>query len=549
MNKIQKGVLTLLVLITLTAITLFYYTPAAFAASVSSHVRIVGSSKTIWFGDITTDGCTVTDKDGKQHTFSQPVAICALHTASQAGGFTYVAKDFGGSLGLFIETIAEDTSASDFSTYWLYDVNGIAAEVGVSSLVLNNGDSLFFHFVSPNADVNQRAINDGISYLRSQQKTNGQIGGFSGVSGWAIMTFAAAGIDPATVSNGGSSLIDYLSANPPTMSSPATDWERSILAITTAGSNPYNFGGTNYVKNLETFYNNAQIGVTTLVNDDIFGLLALVTAGSGSSSQIKQDALSFILSHQLSDGGFSWSTTGTSDIDTSAASLQALISAQNSGMTATGLSDAIQKAKTYLLSAQNSDGGFPFTKSESSNTSTTAWATMALSSLGVTGKENKDAKVYIRGNQEENGSFKWQPSTSGETFTTSYAVMALTGKFWPMKVFAGNPTPSPSSTTSPSPSPSVTNTPTPSPTALPTAIPTVTPTITPVPSVTANPSPSPSITPRSNSRDQYKEIIRLYKERMQQIREEQRRMMQRMREQIRRELQNLSQLIRALRQR
>ena len=165
---------------------------------------------------------------------------------------------------------------------------------------------------------------------------------------------------------------------------------------------------------------------------------------------------------------------------------------------------------------------------------------MALSSLGVTGTENSDAKAYLRGKLEENGSFKWQSSSSGETFTTSYAVLALTGKYWPVKIFVG---------TTPTPTPSPTASPTPTPTSTPTPSPTVTPTSTPVPSVSPSPSPSPSITPKPNIRDQYKEIIKLHNERMQQIRQGQRSMVEKIREQIRQELQNLSQLIRALRQR
>lgn len=544
MNTIKKRALTLLVTITFAASTLIQYTPAAFAANVSTHVRIVGTDRTIWFGDVTTEGCTITDNTNVEHTFTQPVAICALDAAAKTGNFTYVAKDFGGSLGLFLHAIAEDTSASDFSTYWLYDVNGQGASVGISSYVLNNGDSLLFHFENPAADVNKRSVNDGITYLRSQQQTNGQISGFTGVSGWAAMTFAASGVNPATVSKGGSSLLEYLSANPSATGSPATDWERAILAITASDVSPYTFGGINYVQNLESFHNSSQIGVATQINDDIFGLLALVSAGSGASSNVKQNALNFILSQQEADGGFSWSTSGTSDVDTTSAALQALIAAQKAGMTATGLSNAITNGKNYLLSAQNSDGGFPYEKGDVSNTSTTAWATMALSSLGVTGTEINNAKAYIRGSQEENGSFKWQPSSTGETFTTSYAVHALTGKYWPVKTFSGS-TPTP---TQPVP----TATPTLSPTAMPS--PTVTPTVvqpspTNTPTVIPSISPTPTVTPRPKPKDQFKQIMLLHRLRMQQIKEEQKRMMKMFQEQIRKEMQRLTQLLKAIKHR
>lgn len=343
-------------------------------------------------------------------------------------------------------------------------------------------------------NLNQQAIDDGITYLRSQQDANGQIFGFPGITAWAAQAFASAGVDPATVKNGGFSLLDYLSSSPPATSSPATDWERAILAITASGVNPYNFGGIDYVANLETYHNNAQIGSATLLNDDVFGLLALISADHDAPSDIKQDALDFILSHQNTDGGFSWSTTGSSDTDDTAAALQSLVAAQNTGMSAPNLSSAITNAKNYILSAKNSDGGFPYLKGDLSNTSTSSWVVMTLSSLGLDETiESTNAKSYIRENQEQNGSFKWQPSTTGETFTTSYAILALTGKFWPL--LTPSPTVTPSTTPTPTPTSTPTSTPTPTPTNIPTStpsptnIPTHTPTPTVVPTNTVTPTP------------------------------------------------------------
>lgn len=511
MNKVQKKILKALTLSIFIVGVVSSYSPAALAASTSSHVRIVGSTQTIWYGDVTTDGCTVTDTDNKSHVFTQPLAICALDAASKTGGFSYSVKDFGGSLGLFLHGIASDIGAADFSTYWSYDLNRIGASQGIANQLLNNSDSLYFHFEDPSIDLNKRSETDGITYLRSQQQASGQISGFTGISSWSTITFAAAGITPETVQNGGSSLLDYLLANPPTSSSSATEWERGILAITASGKNPYNFGGINYVQNLESYHNNSQIGSATQINDDVFGLLALVAAGSNASSQIKQNALTFILSHQGADGGFSWSTTGDSDVDDTAAALQALVAAQKAGLTSSNLAAVILNAKNYILAAKNTDGGFASMQGDASNASTTSWVVMALNALGVTGADVTNANTYLRGNQEENGSFKWQSSSSGETFTTSYAVLALTGKYWPVKIFAGT-------TPTPSPTPTMTPTNTPTPTVLPTSIPspTVTPTLT--------------ITPRPNPGDQYKSMAQLFKERMQQIKKAQRPMIERMKE-------------------
>lgn len=488
------------------------------------------------------------------------MAICALDEASKAGGFTYEVKDFGGSLGLFLESIAEDKPASDFSTYWLYDVNGTSASVGAASYKTVAGDSLFFHFENPGANINQRAVNDGITYLKSRQQPNGQIAGFNGISAWAAMAFAGEGINIASISKGGSSLLDYLKNNQPTAGASATEWEREILAITATGQNPFNFGGKNYVLALEALANNSQIGDPNLINDDMFGLLALISSGNGSISQIKQDALNFILANQSPGGGFGWSKTSGPDIDTTAAAIQALKAAQDTGIEHNSLASAINSARAYLLSGQNSDGGFGYLPGETSNGSTTAWALMALSALGESGGPVQKAKDYLIKTQEENGSFKWQGAFPGDTFTSSYAVLALEGEYWPVKIFEGPaPSPSPSPSVSPSPSPSAI----PSPSAAPSSTPSVAPSASPSPSATpvASPSPSslpsasPTIRPSSRPRPEIEfefDLDKLFKkqqERMEELRKKQQARMEQVRKRMEERMKKLSERLNNLFQR
>lgn len=497
--KFLKKVPTFVLAVLLTVSTFStYYTPTVHAEGTVS-VRIVGTQRTIWLGDVQNAGCSVTDKDGVIHSFAQPVALCALDAAAQAGNFSYSVKNFGGSLGLYLDAIDEDSGAADFSTYWIFDINGTPASVGISAQVTNPGDKLFIHFENPNADLNVRSINDGIGYLKSQQNVQGQINGYPGVSSWSAVAFASAGVDLSSISNGGVSLLSYLESNPPADDAAPTDWERGILAITANGKNPFSFGGVNYVQKLEGFYNNSQLGSVTLLNDDIFGLLALISSGEGASGQIKQDALSFILSHQLPDGGFGWSVNESSDIDTTSAAIQALVAATNTGINNPALPDALSRAKSFLISAQNANGGFGYLVGEAPNTSTTAWATMALSSMET---DISTAKSYLRANQDENGSFRWQTGSPGETFTTSYSVIALSGKFWPVQIYAGTPQPSPTPSSSPSvtPSPSPSQVPSASPTTEPSPSPSVQPSASPIPSVapSVTPSPSPNQMPSAN---------------------------------------------------
>lgn len=295
--------------------------------------------------------------------------------------------------------------------------------------------------------ANQTAVASAITYLNSQQGSDGQIAGFSGINAWAVIAYEAAGTNPATVKvPGGTSLLDYLKNNPPTASATATDYERDILAITAANQDPYSFGGVNYVSALEAFDSGGQIGSAAAVNDDFFGIAALIAAGVPSNTKALTDALSFTLAQQRADGGFSYTTdTSTgSDVDDTAAALLALKAANNAGLSVS--SQAISSAKSYMLGTKMADGGFPYDPNTPaswggpvSDVSTTSWVIMALTTLGdgnstaVTG-----AETWIRSQQQPDGSFPYNvQNLPGDTFDTVYAVIALSGGYWPLHVWDG----------------------------------------------------------------------------------------------------------------
>ena len=384
----------------------------------------------------------------------------------------------------------------------------IRKPVLVVFIALSMFASFFFRSVSVFSDVsNETSVENGLLYLRSQQDTAGQVVGFSGVSEWASMAFSAANVDINTVAAvGGVSLRAYLLGSAPDPSASSTEWSRKILAITAAADNPYDFGGVDYVSNLKLNYSGGQIGNTSQLNDDIFGLLALISANESTSSAVMTDTLNFILSHQNADNGFSWSVTGGSDIDDTASAVMALKAAQGHGLDLSSLPQAIEDAKIYLLTYQNLDGGFaydpnPLTSWDtSSNVSSTSWVLMALNSLGLENSaEVAAAQTYLRSTQEADGSFPYQPIfPPGDTFNTAYAVLSLTGKYWPIAIYPGTaptPTPTPDSTPTPTSTPTPIPTATPTPTPTPTSTPTATPTPTSIPTATPTLTPTPTVLP------------------------------------------------------
>lgn len=372
---------------------------------------------------------------------------------------------------------------------------------------------MFFSLFVPSSSSamsNQTAIESGLQYLHSQQQIDGSINGFSGVTDWASQSFSADGVAITTVATqSGQSLDQNLMANLPATTSASTTWAKRILSITASGENPYDVNGVNLVSGLEGYYINNQIGSTAVDNDDIFGLLALLASKVDPASQIITDTTSFIISNQHSDGGFSYSTDpkAGSDIDDSASALMALVSAQKAGVSNINLQVAIDSAKSYILSHQNTDGGFAYDPNPTtswdttSNVSSTSWVIMAFAALGLQNDSHMtNAQTYILSTQQSDGSFPYQPSfPPGDTFDTSYALLALEGVYWPIHVFTGTiPTISPIIVqgTLPGATPTIVDTPAPTLTPTPTQPTTFANTQVPTPTITPAPSPIPAVSAR-----------------------------------------------------
>lgn len=216
-----------------------------------------------------------------------------------------------------------------------------------------------------------------------------------------------------------------------------------ILAITSIGQNPRTFSQEDLVAKLKTYRQNGQLGDPSTLNDDIFGLLALIAAGEPESDPARQDAKTFILAHQNANGGWGFAVTAGTDSNMTAATIVALIA---SGVPASD--SVIQRALTYLKTAQNNDGGFTYDPQSqfgiSSDSSSTAWVLWALNATGVNQSEwNKSGHTpvsYLQSNQAPGGYFQYQNGTGEDAFTavtTAYAVIALSGKTLPINIIAG----------------------------------------------------------------------------------------------------------------
>ncbi len=273
-----------------------------------------------------------------------------------------------------------------------------------------------------------------VNYLKSQQDATGVITGFGGETAWAVMGFSSVGIDPHTVQNGGVSVVDYLANNAP---STTTGWERDLLAVVAAGENPTIFGGHNYVTQIESAASGGQLGSATGINDDTFGILSLVAAGSATSSVIS-DSVDFVIANQNSDGGWSYSVGNTSDNGDTAIAIQALQAAKNAGFSNSGIDNAITTGLAYLKANQNSDGGWGYAGTGFSDAASTAWAVLV-----VTGDDSAvtNGLNFIVSKQDVNCDANFGGVDGGygvETYTSSNSLIAFGQQAFPVPAFSNS---------------------------------------------------------------------------------------------------------------
>lgn len=258
---------------------------------------------------------------------------------------------------------------------------------------------------------NQFSVENAISFILT--KENGGAYTSALYADWAAIAFASyggiGGIGTNPVKN-------YLINNQINSSNPL-DYARRAMSLMSLGVNPYNGTSKNYIEQIKKSFDGNQFGSTELVNDDIFSVLVLSKAGYTTSDPEISKSISYILSKQQSSGAFE-------SVDVTAAAISVLAPFANE----TNVSSALARAKQYLKSTQESDGGWQ-------NTFATAWVMQAISALGesprnwtVSGKNPND---YLGAKQSTNdGGLESSLDNNSRLWATSYAVPGYLGKTW-----------------------------------------------------------------------------------------------------------------------
>ena len=250
------------------------------------------------------------------------------------------------------------------------------------------------------------SVSKAVEYLMSAQSSDGSFGGSALYTDWTAIALATAGASQAKI-------IDYMTSHNAVSSLP-TDNERRAMALLALGENPYSFHGADYIAPIVGSFDGVQFGDASLVNDDIFALIPLASAGYSANDDIISKDIAFVLGRQQSDG--SWEGS----VDLTAAAVQAL-----SSFTAPGASNALAKAGAYLQSSQGADGGWE-------NIYSSSWAIQAMNALGASWtKDGKTTVDYLSLKQSNDGAALAPSETSqNRIWATSYAIPAAQGKPW-----------------------------------------------------------------------------------------------------------------------
>jgi energy-coupling factor transport system substrate-specific component len=279
------------------------------------------------------------------------------------------------------------------------------------------------------AHTSSSEVGRGASWLQSVQNDDGGFASSPGdesgaaMTGWAMLGFEAAGINPLDVSHGGHTPVDFLRGEVRELKSPG-DLARTILALEGAGTDPRKFGGDNLVAELlaKRRDNGSFEGWP---GSTAYGVIALRAAGASGGLE---KSLTWLRKVQNADGGWGDEPGTPSTADGTGAVMQAL----------SPDSKAAHRGLSYLRGAQRPGGGFPLGGNGAVNTQSTAWAIQGiLASGGDPGsfrRGGSSAPAYLSAQQQSDGHYRYSKSSNQTPiWVTSQVLVAAAGDYLPIQ--------------------------------------------------------------------------------------------------------------------
>ena len=272
-----------------------------------------------------------------------------------------------------------------------------------------------------------------LAYLAHAQNPDGGFGGAPGqasselYTAWAAIGLAAAGRDPRSVRRDGHTVLDALRGEAATLQG-AGDLERTILALHACGvsvhSLPASAGRDPVRRLLAIRAGDGSFG--DLANLTAFGVFALRAAGYPAGDPVVRAAARWLAAQQDADGGFGFAAArrAGSDVDDTAAALQALVAAG-------ARTGAVAVAREALPAARPEPRRrLPPAARRASNAQSTAWAIQGLIAAGrnpdtVTRAGSRSPLAYLESLLAPDGSVRY--SRTGAQTPVWVTAQALTG--------------------------------------------------------------------------------------------------------------------------
>ncbi len=261
-----------------------------------------------------------------------------------------------------------------------------------------------------------RRLNLAFDFIKTSQSQDGGWGSV-GQTIDVMIALKAAGWDPITITAKGQTPLNYLATNLDEYIQDGPDAiGKTILGLVAADVDPTNFANRDLVAELMDTYDPSlkAFGASDNTWHQALSLLGL----SAAETQPPQEAVETLIGLQQSDGGWEYSPGFGTAPDTTALAIQALIA---SGL---GHDDGVIKdALAYLKLKQAPDGGW-------GDSSSTAFALMAINVLGVSGQEwktntGKTPESAVFNFQKSNGAFFFNPEfTDDNLMSTASAIIA-----------------------------------------------------------------------------------------------------------------------------
>lgn len=315
--------------------------------------------------------------------------------------------------------------------------------------------------------ADDRSLDRMVRYLQLVQRPDGCFpmdGGGNAdpayASSWAAIALAAAGVNPREQfrPDGYRSVLDCIRAHVADLHV-TTDFERVLLVVNAAGTDPHAFGGVDLVRRIlaqqrpDGSFTHDPAKPAPGINTTIWAILSLAPVREPAVTVAIRRAARWILRTQNEDGGWPAVAAGVaSSTDMTGAALQALHAAGLLGgaraddaggspggtRTDAAADRARDAALGWLRGVQGGDGGFPDLEGvSSSNSASTAWVAQGVWAVGKDpGRWRRGGRSmldYLGSLQQRDGSVRWTAQKQmNPVWMTAYTAPAYSGRYLPL---------------------------------------------------------------------------------------------------------------------